>query len=361
MYSGGDTTLQPILNGHGSVDTKSKSSRVAATATSGLTTSSAGVLFVLGYAQARVGNESNQVGASMTPTNPMPGVTYAKRADGSVTASFSSNDLLRQGNLAEGIVDIVGEYNGESHGTNPDGYSDSVKAMLASMSPPMTMADVYTSLADLGTSLGATGTRESKANAAVKYIIEQSSTQPVSGDPNRQWLAQTEANGTWQLGMTTTGGDWSSAQTAELATAEVTDARGNKKTVTVADQEFLGMIYACGNFSTNMPHTANVSVSGAVVAYGGDPSLFNANDASTYPGANGSGQMVFSGKSVTFTYDPTYLGGLYKPVPVRQAPEVLLRLVLTAAGQRKSSAEGTTRCRRRKPWAMEGIHVACHR
>ena len=90
----------------------------------------------------------------------------------------------------------------------------------------------------------------------------------------------------------------------------VTDSQGRTRTITVNDQDFYGMIYACGNFTTQLPHTADVNLRGAIVAFGGDP----ANSASV-PGANGSGRMLFQGKNVTFTYDPTYLGGLYNLFP----------------------------------------------
>ena len=70
------------------------------------------------------------------------------------------------------------------------------------------------------------------------------------------------------------------------------------------------MIYACGNFTTQLPHTADVSLRGAIVAFGGDP-----GNSSSVPGANGTGRMLFQGKDITFTYDPTYLGGLYNIFP----------------------------------------------
>lgn len=301
MYSGGDTTLQPILNGHGSVDTKSTSTKTPPPDPTVLSTSDAGVVFALAYLKMRLGSEAGQVSRGLTPGSPADGVTYTPQAGG-VAASYDTSDprlALMVSSLAKGDT--------------TDTWSSNLFTALAGAG--IQAKDVTKSLTSLGAALNPTADKSTQIDSAVSYILSQSSTQPTAGSSTRQWNGTTDPNGSFTLQLTTTGASWGTSTSTDLATTTVTDSSGNTKTVTVADQEFLGMIYACGNFSTNMPQTANVSVSGSIVAYGGDPSRFNANDSTTFPGANGTGNMLFRGKSVTFTYDPTYLGGVYNLFP----------------------------------------------
>jgi hypothetical protein len=99
------------------------------------------------------------------------------------------------------------------------------------------------------------------------------------------------------------------------------DANGNyvvdpSHLTAVSDQDetFYGLIYAYKNVNVNAGNSNSVAIQGAVVAWGGDPTQYQAGNSSTYPGQQagyaGTGNVSITGQSVAMTYDPSYLGPL---------------------------------------------------
>ncbi len=90
-----------------------------------------------------------------------------------------------------------------------------------------------------------------------------------------------------------------------------------------ADFTLNGVVYTQKNFTAHMGYDdpnvtqwGRLNITGAVVAYGGDP-------ASDAPGASGDGSISFTGRTVNLTFDPAYLGGLMQTLPPTPLEQVL--------------------------------------
>lgn len=94
-----------------------------------------------------------------------------------------------------------------------------------------------------------------------------------------------------------------------------------------ADFTLTGLVYTQQNFRAHMGHDSNkinkwgqLTVRGALVAFGGDPDpdltpLQN-------PGDNGHGNIQFTGHTMNLQFDPAYLGGLVQSLPASPLDQI---------------------------------------
>ncbi|MGM9992397.1 MAG: PilX N-terminal domain-containing pilus assembly protein [Candidatus Bruticola sp.] len=68
-----------------------------------------------------------------------------------------------------------------------------------------------------------------------------------------------------------------------------------------SDQDISGVIYAWGNINADLGSNSTLNLTGAMIAYGGDPS-------NSTPGNGEGGQINIKAKSVGMTLDPDYMG-----------------------------------------------------
>jgi len=102
--------------------------------------------------------------------------------------------------------------------------------------------------------------------------------------------------------------DGQGGTTMILRTSTGGSSGGSSTTLEYQDQTFYGMVYTWEDFKADVGNHS-FTINGALVAYGGDPST----DA---PGTlSGKGNIDIKGKTVSFTYDPAYLGALSRLFP----------------------------------------------
>ncbi len=82
-----------------------------------------------------------------------------------------------------------------------------------------------------------------------------------------------------------------------------------------SDQDISGVIYAWGNINADIGSNSTLNLTGAMVAYGGDPQKD--------PGENNKGEIKINAGTIGMTLDPDYMGTFLAANAKRKVKQVM--------------------------------------
>ncbi len=98
--------------------------------------------------------------------------------------------------------------------------------------------------------------------------------------------------------------------------SQLTDLMLRYGKIKYSDQDISGVIYAWGNINANIGENSTLNLTGAMVAYGGDPK-------EKTPGKNNKGAITINAGTIGMTLDPDYMGAFLAANAKRKVKQVM--------------------------------------
>lgn len=98
--------------------------------------------------------------------------------------------------------------------------------------------------------------------------------------------------------------------------AQLTDLMLRYGSIKYSDQDISGVIYAWGDINANIGKNSTLNLTGAMVAYGGNPK-------DKTPGKNTKGKITINAGTIGMTLDPDYMGAFLSATSKRKVKQVM--------------------------------------